>query len=45
LAREPDRRHSLFPADRIIVASARIMGASLLTGDSRIRDADLVQTI
>ena len=33
------------PADRIIVATARIMGASLLTNDIGIRDADLVQTI
>ena len=33
------------PADRIIVASARIMGAVLLTNDARIRDAGIVQTV
>jgi PIN domain nuclease of toxin-antitoxin system len=40
----PDTFHR-DPADRIIVASARVMGASLLTNDGRIRDADLVRTI
>ena len=30
------------PADRIIVATAQILGATLLTHDSRIIDADLV---
>jgi PIN domain nuclease of toxin-antitoxin system len=33
------------PADRIIVATARIMGAALLTNDTRIRDAGIVQTV
>jgi PIN domain nuclease of toxin-antitoxin system len=33
------------PADRIIVASAIIMGAVLLTNDARIRDAGIVQTV
>lgn len=33
------------PADRIIVATARIMGAALLTDDTRIRDAGIVQTV
>jgi PIN domain nuclease of toxin-antitoxin system len=33
------------PADRIIVASARIMGAFLLTSDARIRDAGIVETV
>jgi len=32
-------------ADRIIVATARIMGAALLTNDTRIRDAGIVQTV
>jgi PIN domain nuclease of toxin-antitoxin system len=33
------------PADRIIVASTRVLGATLLTRDSRIVEADLVPTI
>lgn len=33
------------PADRIIVASARVLGATLLTHDSRIIDAKLVPTL
>jgi len=33
------------PADRIIVASARILGATLLTRDQRIRDAAIVPTL
>jgi PIN domain nuclease of toxin-antitoxin system len=33
------------PADRIIVASARVMGATLLTQDRRIVDAGLVATL
>jgi PIN domain nuclease of toxin-antitoxin system len=33
------------PADRIIVATARVMGAVLLTNDIRIRDAGIVPTI
>jgi PIN domain nuclease of toxin-antitoxin system len=33
------------PADRIIVATARVVGAALLTNDARIRDAGIVQTV
>jgi PIN domain nuclease of toxin-antitoxin system len=33
------------PADRIIVASARVLGATLLTRDLRIIDAGLVPTL
>src|SRR5688572_19231185 len=33
------------PADRIIVATARIHGARLLTRDERIIDAGLVETV
>jgi len=33
------------PADRIIVASARVLGATLLTRDQRIRDAAIVPTL
>jgi PIN domain nuclease of toxin-antitoxin system len=33
------------PADRIIVASARLLGATLLTRDARIIDAGLVPTL
>lgn len=33
------------PADRIIVASARIAGATLLTSDRRIIDAQVVPTL
>jgi PIN domain nuclease of toxin-antitoxin system len=33
------------PADRIIVASARVLGASLLTQDMRLIEAGLVPTI
>jgi len=33
------------PADRIIVASAHVHGAALLTNDRRIPDAALVTTI
>lgn len=33
------------PADRIIVASARVLGAVLLTQDRRIIDAEVVQTL
>jgi PIN domain nuclease of toxin-antitoxin system len=40
----PDSFHR-DPADRIIVASARILGATLLTRDSRIIEAALVPTI
>ena len=40
----PDTFHR-DPADRIIVATARVMGAALLTNDARIRDAGIVQTV
>lgn len=40
----PDSFHR-DPSDRIIVASARIMGATLLTSDRRIIDAELVPTL
>ena len=33
------------PADRIIVATARVLGASLVTSDSRIIPSKLVRTI
>jgi PIN domain nuclease of toxin-antitoxin system len=33
------------PADRVIVASARTMGATLLTQDRRIIDSGLVETL
>ncbi|HEY5240557.1 MAG TPA: type II toxin-antitoxin system VapC family toxin [Polyangiaceae bacterium] len=33
------------PADRIIVATARVLGARLVTSDSRIIDSKLVPTI
>ena len=33
------------PADRLIVATARVMGATLLTVDGRIVDAKLVPTL
>jgi PIN domain nuclease of toxin-antitoxin system len=33
------------PADRIIVATARVLGARLVTSDSRIIDSKLVSTI
>jgi len=33
------------PADRIIVATARVLGAELLTSDERIIDAEIVPTI
>jgi PIN domain nuclease of toxin-antitoxin system len=33
------------PADRIIVASARVLGANLLTRDDRIINAKLVPTV
>lgn len=40
----PDSFHR-DPADRILVASARALGAILLTRDRRIIDADLVPTL
>jgi PIN domain nuclease of toxin-antitoxin system len=33
------------PADRILVATARILGSTLITSDRRILDADLVTTL
>jgi PIN domain nuclease of toxin-antitoxin system len=33
------------PADRVIVATARVFGAKLVTNDSRIIDSRLVPTI
>jgi PIN domain nuclease of toxin-antitoxin system len=33
------------PGDRIIVASARVLGATLLTQDRRIIEAEVVQTL
>jgi len=33
------------PADRIIVASARVLGVPLVTGDARIAESGLVRTI
>jgi len=33
------------PADRLIVATARVYGARLITNDTRIRDAGVVETI
>jgi PIN domain nuclease of toxin-antitoxin system len=40
----PDTFHR-DPADRIIVATARTAGAAVVTGDSRIIDSRLVETI
>ena len=40
----PDSFHR-DPADRIIVATARVLGATLLTQDRRIVDAGLVETL
>ncbi len=40
----PDSFHR-DPADRIIVATARVLGATLLTRDQRIRSAKLVPTL
>ena len=44
LAVLPDSFHR-DPADRILVATARVLGLPLITNDARIRDADLVETI
>ena len=33
------------PADRLIVATARVFGASLLTDDERIRESELVPVV
>ena len=40
----PDSFHR-DPADRILVATARVLGATLLTQDRRIIDAALVETL
>jgi PIN domain nuclease of toxin-antitoxin system len=40
----PDSFHR-DPADRIIVATTRLLGARLLTSDRRIIDASLVETV
>ena len=44
LAALPDSFHR-DPADRILVATARVLGATLLTNDRRIVDAALVDTL
>ncbi len=44
LAALPDSFHR-DPADRILVATARVLGATLLTQDRRIVDAALVDTL
>lgn len=44
VARLPDSFHR-DPADRILVATARILGAALLTHDKRILRAGLVETV
>jgi PIN domain nuclease of toxin-antitoxin system len=38
-------RVGISPADRIIVATAMVLGAILVTSDRRIRDAGLVPTL
>lgn len=43
VARIPESFHR-DPADRILVATARVLGAVLLTSDRRIRDCSLVTT-
>ena len=40
----PDSFHR-DPADRILVATARVLGATLLTRDRRIAEAELVDTL
>lgn len=44
VARLPDSFHR-DPADRILVATARTLGATLLTHDRRIRESGLVETV
>ncbi|MCE2531251.1 MAG: type II toxin-antitoxin system VapC family toxin [Acidimicrobiia bacterium] len=44
LAALPDSFHR-DPADRILVATARVLGATLLTHDRRIIEANLVETV
>jgi PIN domain nuclease of toxin-antitoxin system len=40
----PDSFHR-DPADRIIVSTARVLGATLLTRDQRIQDSGLVSVL
>ena len=44
VARLPDSFHR-DPADRILVATARTLGATLLTHDRRIRESGLAETV
>ena len=44
MAALPDSFHR-DPADRILVATARVLGATLLTSDRRIADASLTPTL
>jgi len=44
LASLPDSFHR-DPADRILIATARVLGATLLTRDKRIAEAGLVDTL
>ena len=44
LASLPDSFHR-DPADRILVATARVLGVTLLTQDHRIIDAALIDTL
>ena len=44
IAALPDSFHR-DPGDRVIVASARVHGATLLTQDRRIIDAEIVRTL
>ena len=44
LASLPDSFHR-DPADRILVATARVLGATLLTRGRRIAEAELVETL
>lgn len=44
VARLPDSFHR-DPADRILVATARILGATLLTHDRRIQESGLAETV
>jgi PIN domain nuclease of toxin-antitoxin system len=38
-------RSEVFPADRLIVATARVLGAALVTGDTKIRAYAHVRTL
>ncbi len=44
VAELPDSFHR-DPGDRIIIATAQIKGATLLTSDQRILDADIIETM